>query len=152
MPAQASRVVSLAPLSLAGMHEESELPLPDGPTVRVYATDVAALPLVHFESGDGSLHWTDEAPHRLSISLESKAESAIVVTRNALDGWKATDEGRPVGLSSSSEGFLRLALPAGRHEVLLSYTPPGLFLGALLSIAGLLAISGWILVGRRVER
>ena len=138
------RVVSLAPLTLAGLHEESELTFPDGPTVRVYATDAAPIPLVHFESGDGSLHWTDEAPHRLSISLETKTESTIVVTRNAVDGWKATDGGRPVTLSSSPEGFLRLALPAGRHELLLSYTPPGLFLGAMLSIVGLVAIFGWV--------
>ena len=143
------RVVSLAPLTIVGLHEESHLELPSGPTVRVYATDAAPGALARFESGSGTLTFKDEAPHRISLSVDSTAESKIVVARNALDGWSANCDGRAIAMSASGEGLLRLSVPAGAHHLLLAYTPPGLPAGAVLSAAGLAALMGWIWVARR---
>jgi hypothetical protein len=142
------RVVSLAPLSVAGLREESTLSLPDGPTLRVYATSFGSPSLARFDGGEGTLTWKEESPHRISLLVDAPAESTIVVARNALEGWRAVCEGRSITLSSSREGLLRLSVPSGAHRVDLAYTPPGLLAGAALTAAGLLTLAGSVFLAR----
>ncbi len=133
------RVVSLAPLSIEGLHEASRLSLPEGPTLRVYAGDSPPSALARFENGEGTLSSTEESPHRITIFVDSAAGGTIVVARNALDGWSAISENRPMAVSSGPHGLIRLQAPGGSRQIVLSYRPPGLAIGALLSTIGLAA-------------
>jgi hypothetical protein len=134
------RVVSLAPINTAGLHDETTLSLQNGPTLHVYASDGAPAALVRNESGEGTLTWKEESPQRISISSDAAVEHVIVVARNALPGWRASSDGPPIVLSATHEGLVRISVPAGTHHIVLEYIPPGLRTGALLTLTGLVVV------------
>jgi hypothetical protein len=136
------RVVSLAPLSIDGLREASRIPLPEGPTLRVYAVDSGVAPLARFENGDGTLSWSEESPDHITLAVNASSAGTIVVARNALPGWSAVSEGRPMAVSGGPQGLIQLSVPEGPRRIVLAYRPPGLTAGALLSALGLSLLVG----------
>ncbi len=68
-------------------------------------------------------------------------DDAIVVVRDAwLDGWRATVDGEPADVALADGLFVAIAVPRGKHRIRLSYSPPGLPLGALVSFAALIGL------------
>jgi hypothetical protein len=65
-------------------------------------------------------------------------------------GWKAWVDGRPVPLWRANGAATAIALPEGAREVELEYTPPGFWLGMILSLLCLLGVL--IFAGRYMLR
>ncbi len=65
-------------------------------------------------------------------------------------GWSATVDGRPVPVRAVRGGLAQaVTLPAGRHTVAYSFTPPGEWWAGLLFLAGVAACGVGLWVGRR---
>ena len=66
-------------------------------------------------------------------------------------GWSARNEaGRPLPTLLANGPFLAVRLEPGTRRVLLTYRPPGLPIGSLVSIATLLGLAAAV-VARRVK-
>jgi uncharacterized membrane protein YfhO len=66
-------------------------------------------------------------------------------------GWRASDGGREVALTTVNHAFVGFWLEPGRHLVRLHYLPGSFLLGSALAGAALLAVS-LLLVIRRKRR
>jgi hypothetical protein len=68
------------------------------------------------------------------IDFEAPSAGTLVVNQNAFEGW--TYAGATAG---SQDGLLAVEVPAGPGELV--YRPPGLVLGSLMALAGLLVLA-----------
>jgi uncharacterized membrane protein YfhO len=81
----------------------------------------------------------------------------MVVIRNAWDrGWSATVDGRAVPVLRADYFLQGVAVPAGRHEIRLTYRDPTIVAGIALSVGVWLVFGvalGWLVwAGRRRRR
>jgi Bacterial membrane protein YfhO len=79
----------------------------------------------------------------------------LVVLDDSLEqGWSVQVDGRPAKVVRADDVMRGVAVPAGRHRVIWSYTVPGLALGAALSALGLvlLAAGGLVFLRRGPRR
>jgi len=89
--------------------------------------------------------WND-----LSVRTRSDTGGLLVVADSFAPGWRATIDGAPAELLPVWGVVRGVAIPAGTHDVVFRYTPPGLRVGAALSVLGLgLAGIALTLGGRR---
>ena len=70
-----------------------------------------------------------------SISLDQ--EKVLFLSIPWSQGWTATVDGESVDLMRADTAFMAIDLPAGTHDVVLTYRTPGLDLGLALTGAGL---------------
>ncbi len=93
----------------------------------------------------GTVTATAWTPNRLEYDVRLSAPALVVINQNFDAGWRA-DGGQSVGpfvtgaarLSDvHAHGALAVALPAGTHHLVLRHRPPGLWLGAALTLLGL---------------
>ena len=94
-------------------------------------------------SGGGTLRLVEQRPWRVRVATETSAASLLVVQTPRAPGWRASVDRRPVRLVDANLGAMGIEVPAGRHEVTLSYTPPGLPTGVAMTLLGL-AGAGWL--------
>lgn len=99
-------------------------------------------------AGGGRLRILGQRPWRVLVDAETGAASMVVVHSPRAQGWQARVDGLPAPLADVNLGAMGIAVPAGRHEVSLTYSPPGLAPGAVLTAIGL-ACAGWLAVRRR---
>ena len=70
--------------------------------------------------------WRSDDPDRVVVRVETRAPGLLVVTNTWMPGWKARVDGRSESVLRGD--FWQQTVPirqAGRHEVVLSYDPPG---------------------------
>jgi Bacterial membrane protein YfhO len=72
-------------------------------------------------------------------SVETSAPAYLVVRASHARGWQAWVDGVPTPVMRANGKHRAVAVPAGTHEVVLRYEPPGLWLGQLVSAAALVA-------------
>ena len=81
-----------------------------------------------------------EALHRLSVELDGAQAEGVVIFNEAWDpGWRATVDGEPAPVLRANLLHRAVPVPAGAHEVVLVYRPPGL---RALSLLWLLTLVG----------
>lgn len=69
-------------------------------------------------------------------------QTLLVVSLTQDGGWSARDEaGRAIETTLANGPFLALRVPRGDHEVALKYSPPGFFLGVLISVTCLASVA-----------
>jgi len=83
--------------------------------------------LGRFEESTNEIH--------LETRLSDGSTPLVLVASLVQDGgWSARDERlAPVGLCLANGPFLGIVVPARNHEIRLTYRPPGLRLGILIS-------------------
>ncbi|HET9248937.1 MAG TPA: YfhO family protein [Actinomycetota bacterium] len=116
----------------------------DPAALAVLETDPGSTPST--SGAPGSAAYREEGPEDVRIEAVASAPSILVV-RNAWDeGWSATLDGRPVPVLRA-DGFLQaVAVPAGRHDVRLTYREPAIGTGLALSGLVWLAFAVAVLV------
>lgn len=77
---------------------------------------------------------------RFTLSCTAEEGQTLFVPLSFDKGWKATVNGKEVPISRAAGNYLSLPLEAGEIQVVLSYTPPGLWIGLVLGIVGLLLL------------
>jgi len=63
-------------------------------------------------------------PDRIELEVDARTASVLTVTSNFNPGWRAAVNGIPSRVFPVDHTFLGVALPAGRHDVVLSYASP----------------------------
>jgi hypothetical protein len=101
----------------------------------------------------GSATYRETVPEDVSITASATSPSVVVV-RNAWDGgWSATVDGRPAPVLRTDYFLQGVPIPAGTHEIRLTYGDPmigrGLVFSALIWLGWLAALGGAVTVERR---
>jgi hypothetical protein len=93
----------------------------------------------------------DERADRLAASVTTDGPGFLVVADGYDRGWRATVDGRPAPVVRANVGFRGVPVPAGSHDVRLSYHPPQLTAGLSLSALSLAAVVATLVAARRRE-
>jgi hypothetical protein len=89
--------------------------------------------------------WLSDDPDRLDLRVSTRAPGLLVVSTTWMPGWSALVDGREERVLRGNH--CQQVVPiraAGEHRIVLSYTPPGFWAGAALSLA---SVTAWLVVG-----
>ncbi len=100
------------------------------------ATAVTAAPVA--VAGGGSLQVRDDRPWRHEAEAEVHGAALAVLHVPYAPGWACYLDDRRVATVDADLGAMAIVVPAGEHDLLWVYEPPGFVPGVLLTIAGLL--------------
>jgi len=67
-------------------------------------------------------------------------------------GWRATLDGQPVPIRRADYLFRAVEVPAGRSQIVLTYSPIHWWVGLGLALVTLGVLAAWILVSRLQRR
>ena len=105
--------------------------------------------------GQGSAHYVELSSQHVRVTVTASAR-ALLVVRNVIDrNWHASVDGRPVPVYTTDYLLQGVPVPAGRHEVDLTYRDPAI--GQGLAISGgawgaLGIVAGWLWFRKRRSR
>lgn len=85
----------------------------------------------------------------ISCTSSSETDSLLVLSVAYSDGWSATVDGVPADIYKADLGFMSVRVPAGTHEVVLTYRTPYLLTGAILSGLGFVGCAALVMLRRR---
>jgi hypothetical protein len=100
-------------------------------------------------TGAESARVTHYEPDALTITTNSTAPGLLVVSEVYSDGWHAKIDGKSAPILPTDYVLRGIPLPAGQHTVTLTYEPPYLRLGMILTVVSTLAmlavfvVAGW---------
>jgi len=81
---------------------------------------------------------TEYSNSRLAMTVDSKFEDAtLVLLDNNIPGWRVTIDGHDVKIYSAFHSFMAVKVKRGRSSVVLSYVPPFLQTGMIVSMLSL---------------
>lgn len=99
------------------------------------------------EDGEaGDVEVVEESPSHVRLRVTRDDLGWMIAIQNRYPGWRATVDGEPVPVSTANATFMAVPVPAGASEVVLSYRPTSLRLGALVSLlstAAVVALLAW---------
>lgn len=104
--------------------------------------DIAAL------ASHAALNIKEEG-NSLFCSVDSEGGQYLYFRIPYSEGWTAEVDGQKVDILKANLGFMALPMESGYHDVVLTYETPHLAMGALLSLIGVVALIGCIIVYRR---
>jgi len=113
-------------------------------------------------NGSGTVQLTKYTPDELSYTFNSPSEQLVVFSEMWYGpdlGWTATIDGQPAELIRANYLLRALRVPAGQHEIVMTFAPSSYFTGKAISlICSLMVILGLIgygvyefLQGRKTE-
>ena len=112
----------------------------EGPDARVWERPTA-LPVARWEDGS-PVTVRERAPGRWALDAEIPVRARRLVVAETWDrGWRARVDGEPARVEAEDGVLLAVEVPAGTRRVELRYRPRGLVAGALLGLAGLVALA-----------
>ena len=79
----------------------------------------------------------------VEVETEADGDALLVLLDANAPGWTVTVTGAPAPLLTANVAFRAVAVPAGRHLVRFSYTPPAWRPALLVTAAGLVALGLW---------
>jgi hypothetical protein len=93
---------------------------------------------------------SSSAGGRAAFEVESNASGYLVVRDSHARGWRAAVDGVSAPVLRANGKHRAVAVPAGRHEVVLEYHPPGLLPGlAIFALSALLCAAASMAAGPR---
>ena len=78
-------------------------------------------------------------PERIEISVVATQPAVLVLLQSFTPDWIARIDGKPAQLMPADIQFQALAIPAGTHQVIVTYSPQSVRLGVLVTVAALIA-------------
>lgn len=117
----------------------------------VYRFSERALISVYETLNRMPMHLTSWTDTELSGTVEAE-ESGLLFTSIPYDeGWTVSIDGQKVTPRKVFEAFLAVDIPAGSHQVTMTYFPGGLALGAKISAGALLILLVLFIIKRKAE-
>lgn len=100
---------------------------------------------------------TEYRGSHVTLKAHLDAPGYLVLSDANAPGWTARLTSAPsapeLPIQSVYTGLRGVPLPAGNHTVTMSYQPPGLVMGSVLSmLTGLVAIGAWVIERRLIRR
>ena len=105
----------------------------------VLETGIAASTPKCTGAGEAILEKISESPNKLIVRAQADVAGYLIVGDTWYPGWRAWVDGKASPVLRANYLFRAISLPAGSHEVIVSYRPSWFYLGSILS---LLAWSG----------
>ena len=89
----------------------------------------------------------------LSVTVNAAEDCALFTTIPIEEGWSAYIDGEPVALKSTlNSSLLCFEVPAGSHDIELSFFPAGLKVGLVFTASGALLLVIMLLVGVHLRK
>jgi hypothetical protein len=130
--------------------------LADGRTFDPYRTALtpegASPPRVDAGGPSGSatiMDWSDGA---LRVDTNAPGPRFLVVAQSYYPGWRASIDGKPVGIIRTNVAFQGVTVPAGKHTVLFSFVPTSLRLAVAIALLGIAVIAIYLLAASSRRR
>ena len=87
--------------------------------------------------------------NQIAIKATAQADGLLVVADQYFEGWEATVDGVPIPIQRVNHYMRGVPITAGEHEVIFTFAPRSLRIGAALSLLGLLLAAVLIATGTR---
>ncbi|MDE2728876.1 MAG: YfhO family protein, partial [Gemmatimonadota bacterium] len=99
--------------------------------------------------GNSTVEITLHTPHRIEMAVDAAAPCLLVLSEIYYPaGWQATMDGLPAEIHKTNYVLRSVAVPEGRHEVVMTFEPTSFTAGHLVSrIASALVLAGLIAAG-----
>lgn len=95
-------------------------------------------------------------PERVTIAVNAATDGLLIISDPVARGWRATVDGEPAPIYPANVLFRAVPVPAGAHTVVLTYEPPWLRIGLLISALAhavlLAAVAWWAVASRNSPR
>lgn len=119
--------------------------------IEVYTADLSALDENRkFITMSDQLEYDGESTLRAKITLDK--ESRFLFTIPIDEGYTLLVDGKETPIETIDTAFIGCTLPAGEHEIILTYTPPFATAGLILSLIGIELTVGLVLWDERKKR
>lgn len=82
----------------------------------------------------------------LKVKTEDPEPGLVFISTTDNPGWQASLDGQAVPIYVAYNAFLAVPVPAGSHELVLKFTPPGFRTGAWISAAALIFTLGMLVL------
>ena len=82
--------------------------------------------------------WLHVGPGQVRLYADAETDPAFLVySGTAFPGWKAVMDGRKTALFCTDGALIGLAIPPGKHQVVLTYAPDMFRIGTYMSLGAL---------------
>jgi hypothetical protein len=102
--------------------------------------------------GAGEVDPFGSTPERLSFQRTNPGSGYLVIRDAWLPGWRAWIDGEETHVYRADVLFKAVWVPDGAQEIVLSYEPTSIRIGAALSVVGLLTLVVFLVLGARGRR
>ncbi len=118
---------------------------------RAYRFEENSLGEVYEELKNGGMTVTRWQDTRIEGTVQAEQSGMFFTSIPYDQGWKVLVDGRETKGRRVLDAFLGFDLTAGRHQIVLAYTPPGLKAGAAISVISILCIGLAFLASRLLK-
>lgn len=108
---------------------------------RVFVLQGSAQPSA-CKSAD-TVRLTDLRPEFGRVEASMACDGLLIFSSAVLPGWEATIDDKPAPIIEAYGKLIAVSVPTGQHTVTFRYAPRSVWLGALLTLSGLIAASVW---------
>ncbi|GBG97376.1 YfhO family protein [Lactococcus termiticola] len=123
------------------------LAFPDNPSVNFDRTSFWAMDTKAYSQAISKLRQTpvvsQTVKNGIEMGLTPKSSGQVFISLPYDKGWSAKLDGKAVKIEKAQDGFMKVDLPAGQHELKLSFFPQGLKIGIVSFILGILFFIGY---------
>jgi len=102
--------------------------------------DPRALPAAPPDVAPGQVHVRSSVDDGVVVDVAAARDALLVVSRLDFPGWRASIDGTATPIARVNGAMMGIVVPRGEHHVELRYRPRSLFVGAAISMLGLLAL------------
>lgn len=88
-----------------------------------------------------------QTPEEETFTFSNRAVEYFVIAMPTFPGWSANLDGRPVPIGLMAGELPTIRVGPGKHTLSYIYAPLSVYLGAMLSVVGLLATLAWFIIG-----
>ncbi len=117
-------------------------------SVRVEDTQAVKSAIKNLETKAASDISLEENTFSCHVDVASESETLLVLLPFS-PGWSSKIDGQDVETLPADVGFIGLQVPAGAHDIQITYETPGLKAGAVISLIGIAGFIGIILYRRK---
>ena len=103
-------------------------------------------------SGEESARVTHYAPEHVEVEVKAQSPGYLILTDAIYPGWEATVDGASAPIRRADLLFRAVAVDAGSHRVIFTFRPASLYIGAGVSLAGLIVLIVGVLLVARAQR
>ncbi len=91
-----------------------------------------------YPEGNGKVKLISYAPNKVVLNASTDTDAFLYLSDTWYPGWKAYIDGKETEIYRANLTFRAVRLPKGTHEVVFQYRPMSFYIGALLTLSGVL--------------